>query len=190
MPSFVVGLTIASLGTSLPEVATNLSAAFHSSQGSDASGIAIGNVVGSCISQITLLLGITGLAAPMVLPRRMLTRDGSAALFAILALGLAALDGVVERWEGGLLVACYATYLWIVYRTEPRGAAADRSDEALGPVLLRGAAGLLVVLLAAQVIVDQGVERGPLGQAQPKPNEASARCWGRREQHLTAQIGN
>ena len=60
----------------LPEIATNLAAAASSGGGTDASGIAVGNIVGSNFSQITLLMGITGLVAGLKVPRAVLTRTG------------------------------------------------------------------------------------------------------------------
>ncbi|GAF83076.1 unnamed protein product, partial [marine sediment metagenome] len=53
----IVGLTIVSIGTSLPEISTNLLAGFSTLSGVDASGIAVGNIIGSELSQITILLG-------------------------------------------------------------------------------------------------------------------------------------
>ena len=109
----VVGLTITSIGTSIPEIATNLTAAVTSATGTDASGIAMGNIVGSNLSQITLLLGVTAMFATITVPKRALLRDGGMLIVALIAMFLACLDGEVARWEGGVLILLFALYFYV-----------------------------------------------------------------------------
>lgn len=71
---FIIGLMVVSIGTSLPEIFLNLSAGFYRLQGVETSGIAVGNIVGSCLSQITLILGVSGLVAHLYVPQRSLRR--------------------------------------------------------------------------------------------------------------------
>lgn len=156
----VVGLTVTSVGTSLPEIATNLAVAVNSFSGLDASGIAVGNVIGSNLSQITLFLGIAGVVGPLSLSRSSLRRDGTMLVLAMLMMFVAAADGHVHRWEGGLLVAAYIAYLvWVFFRTDDAielGEDVAPSTPIL-PILARTAAGLLLVVLCADLVVNQGV---------------------------------
>ena len=57
----LVGLTIISIGTSLPEIFTNIASGLKTSQGIQASGIAVGTNIGSCLTQITFILGATAI---------------------------------------------------------------------------------------------------------------------------------
>lgn len=162
VPALVIGLTLTSVGTSLPEIATNLAAAASSGGGADASGIAVGNIVGSNLSQVTLLMGITGLVAGLEVPRAVLTRDGPVALAALLAMLIACLDGTVTRTEGVVLAGLYGAYtvgllLWVrrsaAARTAIEAPAAEAST--LSADALRMVVGLTAVVGGATLLVGQ-----------------------------------
>jgi len=109
----VVGLTIVAGGTSLPELATSIVAARKGQ-----SGIAIGNVVGSNVLNILLIIGLTGIIQPM--PCTGITGVDFTILVGSMVLlwGFSFTKYKVERWEGGLLVVVYLLYLaWLIYRT-------------------------------------------------------------------------
>lgn len=105
----VIGLTIVALGTSLPEVATSLMAAFRGER-----DIAVGNVVGSNIFNIAGVLGVTSLVAPTGIPVHLsiLSFD----LPVMIAVAVACLPifftgNLIARWEGGLFLSLYVAYL-------------------------------------------------------------------------------
>lgn len=161
--TLVIGLTLTSIGTSLPEIATNLAAGWSSAGGTDASGLAVGNIVGSNLTQITLLLGVVGLVRPLSLERKRLYRDGGAMLAALLAMWLVCADGDASQVEGFVLVGLYAVYLVVVLvadrregpdrrELEPHGA-----ERPLWQELLRVALGLGLVVLSARLLVHSGV---------------------------------
>ena len=107
----VIGLTIVAGGTSLPELATSVVAARKGQ-----SAIAIGNVIGSNVFNVLLIIGLTGLICPMELQGITLID------YAVMTLGMAMLwcfsytRLLVERWEGAALTAVFATYLaWLLY---------------------------------------------------------------------------
>ncbi len=106
----VIGLTIVACGTSLPELATSLVAARRGN-----SGIAIGNVVGSNIFNILMILGITGLITPLHI-QGITTIDLSVMVGAMILLWLFSYTKMcIERWEGALLTVCFLCYLgWLV----------------------------------------------------------------------------
>ena len=79
----IIGLTIVALGTSLPEFAVSLSSALKSTTSAD---LALGNVVGSNISNITLILGISALMSPIFVQKNIIKRDLPFAILAALAL--------------------------------------------------------------------------------------------------------
>ena len=125
VPPLLIGLTLTSIGTSLPEIATNVAAGMSSRAGVDASGLLVGNIIGSCLSQITLLLGIVGLAAALNKPDNF-RRDGTMMIAAAVAMFIACADGVARPIEGGVLLTLYAGYLAVLLRGMPR----ERTEEA------------------------------------------------------------
>lgn len=107
----VVGLTIVAMGTSLPELATSVTAARKGN-----SGIAIGNVLGSNVFNILLILGVTGTITPLgidgITMVDMATMAGSVALLWLFSYTKLS----VERWEGAVLTAAFIVYLaWLLY---------------------------------------------------------------------------
>jgi len=111
----VIGMTIVAIGTSLPEVATNISAAFE-----NAPGIAIGNIVGSNIANITLLLGIAGFFSMLYINEKTKKREGKMILIASLLLLFAFVDFKITRLEGSILLGVYIGYLIYIYLDEKK----------------------------------------------------------------------
>jgi cation:H+ antiporter len=109
----LAGLVIVGFGTSAPELVVSVQAALGGSP-----AIALGNVVGSNIANILLILGISALIMPLVTHIKSLRRDGLTMLFAtLLFMGLASFGGL-GRLEGMLMLGFLAAYLVWAYRTE------------------------------------------------------------------------
>ncbi|WP_018144523.1 MULTISPECIES: calcium/sodium antiporter [unclassified Thioalkalivibrio] len=104
----VIGLTIVAVGTSLPELATSVVAAFRRE-----AGLAIGNVVGSNLFNLLAVLAVPALIAPLAIDADVLTRDYPVMLALTVALFLIALGrrGQIRRWQGALLLIAFASYL-------------------------------------------------------------------------------
>ena len=103
---WIIGLTMVALGTSLPELLVSLYAVLRGS-----GEIALGNVVGSNIANVGLVIGITALIAPIIVYWRKYRQDiyimiGITALFFLLAL-----NGI-QRWEGILFLLLFGTYMY------------------------------------------------------------------------------
>jgi len=107
----VIGLTIVAGGTSLPELATSVVAAKKGR-----SAIAIGNVIGSNVFNILMILGVTGLVLPMDI-HGITTIDMAVMMAGMILLWLFSYTKfTVARWEGGVLVALFVGYMsWLVY---------------------------------------------------------------------------
>jgi cation:H+ antiporter len=104
----VIGLTIVAAGTSLPEVATSILAAFRGER-----DIAVGNVVGSNIFNLLAVLGLSALVAPDGLPAppSLLRFDLPVMIAVALAcLPIFASEATINRWEGALFLSYYAAY--------------------------------------------------------------------------------
>ena len=156
---WLIGLTLASVGTSLPEISTNVAAAWSTRGGVDASELAVGNVVGSCVSQITLLLGFTALLSPLALPKYAGRRDLTSAVIALLAMGYACFDGVVTFTEALGLIGAYVLYVGVCLFTEPRHTEDPKKRPTFGILqVLVGIFGMVLVVLAAHWVVSGGVE--------------------------------
>ncbi len=106
----VIGLTLVALGTSLPELATSLSAAYHKR-----GDIVIGNIIGSNLFNLLAIPGIAAMVAPLPVPDDFLTRD----LWVMGAATLALTPFIVFGWRmgrifGGLFVICYGLYSYLL----------------------------------------------------------------------------
>lgn len=106
----IIGLTIVAGGTSLPELATSVVAARKGQ-----SAIAMGNVLGSCVYNILLIIGVTGTISPLVI-QGITPLDFAMMLISIVLLWLFSFTKFkVERWEGFVLVAIFIAYMaWLI----------------------------------------------------------------------------
>ena len=112
VPQIVIGLTVVAMGTSAPEAAVSISAAISGN-----ADITIGNVVGSNIMNIFVILGLTALVAPIAVDRSAIKVDMPFVLgISILLLPLGLTHNIVNRWEGLLLLAIFAAYLIYLFR--------------------------------------------------------------------------
>jgi cation:H+ antiporter len=124
----LIGLTLVGFGTSTPELITSLQAALVGSP-----GIAVGNVVGSNIANILLILGLAAAIAPIACQPAAFYRDGSALAVATLACTAVALGGTLGRAAGAAFVVLLVAYVVFTYRRErhaPDAAAAMHIHEA------------------------------------------------------------
>jgi cation:H+ antiporter len=162
----VVGLTVVALGTSAPELAVSVSAGLRG-QGD----IALGNVVGSNIANVLLILGASALVAPLVVSRQLVRLDVPLMIVASGMMFLLAMDGAVSRLDGVLLVVGIVTYTTFLIRLGRRDAAAAAAaaaaagDEPREPMPARGVvmqvglvlAGLVLLVLGSRWLVNGAV---------------------------------
>ncbi len=156
----VVGLTVVAFGTSAPELAVGVSSALAGEP-----DIALGNVVGSNIANVLLVLGLASLVAPVVAGLRVVRREVPLMIVASGALWLMAIGGQIDRLEGALLFAGILAYTAFLVRSTRRESAQVRSEFAaeyevpLGGArivawnLVLAVAGLGLLLLGADWIV-------------------------------------
>lgn len=108
MSDAVIGLTIVAAGTSLPELATSVAAALKGQ-----TGIAVGNVIGSCIFNIFLVLGLTATITPLpfggIGEFDLIVMTASALLFWLFGWKFG--DHIIKRWEGAVMLVCYIAYV-------------------------------------------------------------------------------
>jgi cation:H+ antiporter len=105
--SFIIGATLVALGTSLPEMAVSMSASIAGK-----GDIAVANVIGSTIFNISLVLGVVFLIAKKINPHRdLFAKDSAWALFPILIFIVMSLDGSLNRVDGVLFILLMVAYL-------------------------------------------------------------------------------
>ncbi|MBD3230984.1 MAG: calcium/sodium antiporter [Candidatus Lokiarchaeota archaeon] len=118
----LIGLTILSIGTSLPEIAVSVMGGvdkiFGLNQGIDA--IVIGNKVGSFLTQLTLIIGILGIVQPIFISRWKLKREGVSMAIALLIFFFIAIDGIITQFEALILIISYIIYLILIIYSERR----------------------------------------------------------------------
>lgn len=157
IPQLVIGLTIVAMGTSLPEAAVSTSAALKGS-----AEITIGNVLGSNIMNILLILGITSVISPLAVQMSTIKYEipmviGASVLLAFLGL----YDGTVARIDGIILLVgmvCYLLYLLKMTKKEQQ-AAGDEAEEnekkdSIALLLLFIVAGGLMIVWGSDITVD------------------------------------
>lgn len=162
MAPIVIGLTVVAFGTSAPELAATLVAAFRGSP-----EIAFGNVVGSNIANLGLILGAAGLIHTLRAQGRFLWREIPVMLLSALLLTYFAWDGHVGRGAGLfllLLIVPYLAYLLLEDRRESARVRAEFVEQfgdgqrpSAGHALARVAVGIVLLVLGAQALVEGAV---------------------------------
>lgn len=150
----VIGLTIVGFGTSAPEMLVSVQAAMAGSP-----AIAIGNVVGSNIANILLILGISAVIAPLIIPVRKLWRDLGFMLLATAVIWVMLLDGNVTRLDGVLLIIGLAVFLAVAFLTGKVEPEEDTSgDMPQWKAWAYTLGGLVILVIGARLLVDGATE--------------------------------
>ncbi|PFG19280.1 calcium/sodium antiporter [Serinibacter salmoneus] len=162
MSPLVVGLTIVSVATSSPELAVAVGAVLGGQP-----ELAVGNVVGSNIANILLILGISALVLPLVARRRLVRIDVPVMVALSVLLLVLALDGDISGWDGALLLAVFVAHMVWAVRTGRGGSGAgpsengeDDGDADSKPATMGRSALLIVVGVGLLVLGSQLLVRG------------------------------
>lgn len=163
----VIGLTIVAFGTSAPELIVNSLASFQ-----DKNQIVLGNVIGSNIFNIFLILGVAGLIRPLSVQKSTVWREIPFSLFAVILLVILVAEGillpgrtaVVSRVDGGILLLFFAAFIIYAFKIARIGEIEADSVTVRGPALtllliLGGLAGLA---FGGRFVVNGAVEAATL----------------------------
>ncbi len=168
LPRIVIGATIISLGTTLPEAFVSVMAAYMGN-----SGLALGNGVGSIIADTGMIFGLTCILATVPVNRYILNRTGWVQVAAATLLVVIAISSLIQnpgdpqlhRWTGFLFLALLAVYLYTTYRWAKKGESQEEnqveSDEATATLpksFLLVVGGLIMVILGARCLVPSAAE--------------------------------
>jgi cation:H+ antiporter len=158
----VVGLTVVAFGTSAPEVAVSIGAAW-----SGQADIAIGNSVGSNIFNVLFILGIAAIITPLVVARQVIRQEVPIMVCAFFFIAVLAMDGRLSRFDGFACIVLLGLYMLFLVLQSRREASVNGRDEAppeasgwtsrLPFQLALIAAGLALLVLGSTWLVDAAV---------------------------------
>lgn len=168
-----IGLTIVAFGTSMPELVVNI---FASIQGNP--DIAIGNILGSNIANILLILGISAIIYPLTVKKNTVWKEIPFSLLAAIVVGILASDMLIDgrdfselsRGDGFILIGFFAIFMYYIVsisKDVDTGMEADVKEMATGKSTLYILGGLAGLVIGGKLIVDSAVEiAGSLGLSQ------------------------
>ncbi|MDO5783768.1 MAG: calcium/sodium antiporter [Eubacteriales bacterium] len=151
IPQLVIGLTIVAMGTSAPEAAVSIAAALKGN-----ADITIGNIVGSNILNVLIILGLTSVICPLALARSTMRFEIPFMIGISILLLVQGLDGTISLIDGVILIAAFVAYLvylfWMSQKNpEPEEESAQMP---LWKALCLAAVGLVLIVLGSNVTVD------------------------------------
>lgn len=156
IPSVIIGLTIVAMGTSAPEAAVSITAGFaHSND------IALGNVTGSNIFNLLMVVGVCGVIKAFNVNRDIIKRDFLVSIFSTIMLIVFALDGCIKPIEGCILLILMILYILLMINSalKSRTKADDKAEEiSLFKSIVFTLLGIASVILGGQLVVNNAVK--------------------------------
>lgn len=146
VPSLIIGLTVVSLGTSMPEAAVSISASL-----SGDNGISLGNVIGSNIFNLLMVVGVSSAILPIVTDRDILKRDVPINIGITVLLGIMLFDGNLSRVDALILLLILAAYMFLLIRS-----ALKNRVEAEETKVLSWVKSILFVIIGVAAIIGGG----------------------------------
>ena len=143
VPSLIIGLTIVSLGTSLPEAAVSISASLSGSN-----EISLGNIIGSNIFNLLVVVGVASMILPIVSDKDILKRDMPINIAITVLLCIMLLDGKLSRIDSAILLVLLVAYVFLLVRS----ALKNRTEESEQKVLSWTKSLIFIVVGAAAII--------------------------------------
>jgi cation:H+ antiporter len=150
-----IGATIVAFGTSAPELVTSVNANL-----SGFPGIAVGNVIGSNIANILLVVGIAAMIAPIVFSRAEVRVDTLVMLGATVAMVLAILNGLLPRWGGFAMLAAIIVYVIYQYSASKVDIAEGDDEGGAANPLLMLIGGIATLVIGSEILVQGAVAGG------------------------------
>lgn len=153
IPQLVIGLTIVAMGTSAPEAAVSIAASLKGS-----ADITIGNVVGSNIMNILVILGCASVITPLLLARSTARIEIPFVIAITALLYFQGMDGVISFFDGVILLVGFVVYLLYLYRMAINSAPIEEEEQgeemSLGKCVVWTLGGLGVIIAGSNVTVN------------------------------------
>lgn len=152
-----IAATIIAFGTSAPELFTSVNANI-----SGFPGISVGNVIGSNIANVLIVLGIAAMITPVVIDRKEIRVDTAMMILSTIAMALAVWAEILPRWAGLALVAWIVLYVIYQYKANKIDVSDDNEsdDNILGNPLVLVTVGILTLVIGAEILVQGAVAGG------------------------------
>jgi cation:H+ antiporter len=152
-----IAATIVAFGTSAPELFTSINANL-----SGFPGISVGNVIGSNIANVLMVVGVSAIIAPIVFSRTEVRVDTIVMLIATAAMTAAVLNGLLPRWGGFAMLAAIVIYVIYQYQASKLdlGDDDDEEDVVISRPGLMLALGILTLLVGSELLVQGAVAGG------------------------------
>ena len=154
--NIVIGMTVVAYGTSTPELAASIAAAGEHSE------IILGNIIGSNIANIGIVLGITSMLAPLIAKRTTLRKEMPLMLGFSLLLIILSTDGIISQYDGIILISLLIAFTVYMYRTAISQPKDDNDENSLKKesyvrVLGLLSAGVVLLYFGAVFTIDNGL---------------------------------
>lgn len=155
VPEIVIGLTVVAFGTSMPELVVNTFASFKG-QGA----IVYGNVIGSNIANILLILGITSLIQPIIMQKNTVWKEIPFSLLAVIVLFLLSRNGVLYRGDAAILLCFFIAFLIYIFFISKTGEieAGDVEFMTTSKMMIYLIIGFIGLLLGGKLVVDSAIK--------------------------------
>ena len=153
--SMIIGMTVVAYGTSTPELAASIAAV------GDHGGIVLGNVIGSNIANVGMVIGVAAILVPLAVPRATLRREVPIMVgFSLLLIGLS-VDGRISQYDGLLLLALLVAFTAYTYRRARSDAKKEDAPRPAGTPYVRSlvllGVGVALLYVGAELTVDNAV---------------------------------
>ncbi len=156
LPPLVIGMTVVAFGTSMPEVSVSIGSALIGD-----GGVALGNVLGSNIFNILVVLGGAAVIQPLIVDRRLVRMDVPIMVLTAVLVLVLSLNGSLGRWEGSILLTLGVVYTILLVRAGLRsnggngdGQEATRGAATLPRQIVWIAIGLVLLVVGARLLVE------------------------------------
>ncbi len=159
--SVFIGMSILAFGTDLPELIVAINGSIHNYQGIESSGLIVGNAIGSSISQISIVLGITALVRFLTAGKTQIRYLGVELIGSLVLLALVAFDNVITWNDGAILISAFFIY-FLGHLNRERAKKIEEVEEksillnTTGHVVLL-IIGLTIVVLASELTVSNAL---------------------------------
>ncbi len=156
-----IGLTVLAIGTDFPEIMVAMTGAVDQLQGADTAGLVVGNVIGSNMGQISLVLGLAGLLKVFKMRKKEVMKNGLMLIVSTFLLLALSLDGMISRLDGLILVSLYLLYFFSIQRTTKismiKGKVKRFKSQSI-VTTLKLIGGSAIIFVASDLVVHHGVE--------------------------------
>lgn len=150
-----IAATIVAFGTSAPELFTSINANL-----SGFPGISVGNVIGSNIANVLMVVAVAAMIAPVIIDRKEVRVDTAVMILATAAMAGAVWYGILPRWGGVALITGIVAYIVYQYRASKLEVDEDEGDELPGNPFLLVTIGIVTLLIGSEILVQAAVVGG------------------------------